>query len=79
MRIFYASNTTPNAAFQSNLWRNNLYQPLVDLGQDMVEFKYDLRQTFQNLNPQNPKQKAFIDNNFVLQNFLMKESLFIIE
>ena len=63
MRIFYASDTTPNAAFQSNLWRNNLYQPLVDLGHDVVEFQYNLRKTFQNLNPQDPRQKAFIHKN----------------
>jgi len=61
--IFYASDTTPNAMFQSNLWRNNLYLPLVDLGHDVVEFQYDLRQTFQNLNPADPKQKAFIAKN----------------
>jgi len=63
MRIFYASPTTPNAAFQSNLWRNNLYQPLVDLGHDVVEFQYDLRKTFQNLDLQDPRQEAFIDKN----------------
>ncbi len=63
MRIFYASDTTPNAAFQSNLWRNNLYLPLVDLGHDVVEFKYDLRQTFQNLDPADPIQRAFIKKN----------------
>ena len=62
-RIFYASDTTPNAAFQSNLWRNNLYLPLVDLGHDLIEFDYDLRETFQNLNPADPKQKAFIEKN----------------
>lgn len=63
LRIFYASDTTPNSAFQSNIWRNNLYQSLVDLGHDVLEFKYDLRKTFQNLNPQDPKQKAFINRN----------------
>lgn len=63
MRIFYASNTTPNASFQSNLWRNNLYLPLVDLEHDVVEFQYDLRKTFQNLNSEDPKQKAFIRKN----------------
>ena len=60
MSIFYASDTTPNSAFQSNLWRNNLYLPLVDLCHDVVEFQYDLRKTFQNLDPADPKQKAFI-------------------
>jgi len=63
MRIFYASDTTPNAMFQSNLWRNNLYLPLVDLGHDVMEFRYDLRKTFQNLDPADPKQKAFIEKN----------------
>jgi len=63
MRIFYASDTTPNAAFNSNIWRSNLYLPLVDLGHDVVEFKYDLRETFKNLDPADPKQKAFIDQN----------------
>jgi len=63
MRIFYVSDTTPNSAFQSNLWRNNLYLPLVDLGHDVVEFKYDLRKTFQNLNPAEPLQRAFIKKN----------------
>lgn len=61
MRIFYASDTTPNAAFESKLWRNNLYLPLVDLGHDVIEFEYDLRETFQNLNP--VKCKDFIEKN----------------
>jgi spore maturation protein CgeB len=63
MRLFYASDTTPNPSFQSNLWRNNLYQPLVDLGHEVVEFHYDLRRTFQNLDPQDPNQKAFVAKN----------------
>ena len=63
MRIFYASDTTPNATFQSNLWRNNLYMPLVDLGNEVVEFDYNLRETFQNLNPADPIQKYFIKKN----------------
>ncbi|MBU1007663.1 glycosyltransferase [Candidatus Dependentiae bacterium] len=63
MRIFYASDTTPNSSFESNLWRNNLYLPLIDLGHDVVEFEYDLRKTFQNLNPAYPKQKFFIKTN----------------
>lgn len=63
MRIFYASDTTPNSSFESNLWRNNLYLPLVDLGNDVVEFDYDLRETFQNLNPHYPRQRKFIKKN----------------
>jgi len=63
MRIFYASDTTPNSSFESNIWRNNLYLPLVDLGHDVVEFQYDLNETFRNLDNKNPKQKVFIDKN----------------
>lgn len=63
MRIFYASDSTPNSAFQSNLWRHNLYEPLVDLGHDVVEFQYDLSETFQNLNPIDPGRAKFIARN----------------
>lgn len=63
MRIFYASDTTPNADFESNLWRNNLYLPLVDMGHDVLEFQYNLRETFLHLNSDDPQQKAFIDQN----------------
>ncbi len=61
MRIFYASDTTPNATLESNIWRNNLYRPLVDLGHDVVEFRYDLRETFQKLDP--VECRAFIRKN----------------
>lgn len=63
MRIFYASDTTPNASLVSNLWRNNLYMPLVDLGHDVIEFGYDFQETFQNLDPASPMQAAFIKKN----------------
>lgn len=63
MRIFYASETSPNPVFSSNLWRNNLYLPLVDLGHDVVEFIYDLRETFCNVDPSIPSQRAFINRN----------------
>src|SRR5947207_11822943 len=63
MRIFYASDTTPNSAFNSNLWRDNLFSTLVEMGHDVVEFQYDLRRTFQNLDTSDPVQSAFIGNN----------------
>ncbi len=63
MRIFYASETSPNPVFSSNLWRNNLYLPLVDLGHDVVEFDYDLRETFRNVDPSIPSQQEFIARN----------------
>jgi len=61
MRIFYTADHEPLPG--NNLWHNNLYQSLVDLGYDVVEFKYGLRETCQNPDPSDPKQRAFIDNN----------------
>jgi hypothetical protein len=63
VRIFYASDTSPDSTFQSNLWRANLYGALVSLGHDVVEFDYDLNETFQKLDPADPFQKRFIDEN----------------
>ena len=43
MKIFYASGERPNQALPgSQVWRNNLYLALVDLGHEVVEFDYDL-------------------------------------
>jgi spore maturation protein CgeB len=43
MRIFYASGSVPNGALSaSRIWRSNLYDALVSLGHDVVEFEYDL-------------------------------------
>lgn len=43
MRIFYASGKRPNGALMdSQIWYENLFMALVDLGHDVVEFDYDL-------------------------------------
>src|SRR6266540_1535736 len=63
MRIFYAVDNALNSLFQSNLWRNNLYLPLVDLGHDLVEFDYDLKETFEKVDLDDPLQRAFISRN----------------
>lgn len=64
MRVFYAADHTPNARMPSSqLWYNNLYLPLVDLGHDVIPFKYDLTPHFRNLNPSSQEQKAFIEKN----------------
>ena len=63
MRIFYASDNSLNSLFQSNLWRNNLYLPLADMGHDLVEFDYDLKETFANVEFDDPWQRAFISRN----------------
>jgi hypothetical protein len=49
MRIFYAAASSPNPHIASNLWRNNLYQSLVDMGHEVIEFDYDMRGAFQRL------------------------------
>ncbi len=63
MRIFYASEKSPNILLPSQLWRNNLYQSLVDLGHDVVEFDYDLSETFRRLDPAQPGNADFIAAN----------------
>lgn len=63
MRIFYAADTSPNASFASNMWRNNLCLPLIDLGHDVVEFAYDLRETFLHVDTSDSAQKTFIKRN----------------
>ena len=61
MRIFHASNASPNATFESSLWRHNLCTPLIDMGHDVVEFDYDLREVFLNLDPSDLTQRRFIE------------------
>jgi spore maturation protein CgeB len=64
MRIFYASDSTPNSHLpDSNLWRNNLLLPLRDLGHDVIEFEYDLRETFRRLNTRSAADLRFINGN----------------
>jgi spore maturation protein CgeB len=63
MRIFYASANSPNPEFGSNLWRRNLLETLVSIGHDVVEFDYDMRATFRNLDASHPGQRKFIAKN----------------
>jgi spore maturation protein CgeB len=63
MRIFYAADSSPNANFdiQSEVWRNNLYLPLIDAGHDVVEFDYDLTETIQKVDKS--RNASFIAKN----------------
>ncbi len=65
LRVFFASDTSanPTMALASQIWRRNLYEPLVDLGHEVVEFDYDLRETFRNLDPASDRQRQFIEAN----------------
>ncbi len=63
MHIFYASDTTPNPAFHSHVWRNNLYLSLLDLGHEVTEFQYDLSQTFRYVDKNNELHNVYIERN----------------
>ena len=47
----------------STLWHANLYQPLVDLGHDVVVFDFDYSEFNYNLDQSDPKQLAFTETN----------------
>ena len=63
MHIFYAANNTPNSNFtiDSNVWRDNLYMTLRDLGHDVTEFDYDLKETFRKCDKS--RDRSFISKN----------------
>ena len=65
MRIFYAASDSGDAVGLkgSKAWYYNLYLPLVDIGNEVIRFDYDLTPHFRNLDPSKPKHKAFIDKN----------------
>ena len=63
MRIFYSSDTRPNGAVDSNIWRRNLYESLVSLGHEVVEFEGDWSETFLKLDTFNPSHQGFIKRN----------------
>jgi hypothetical protein len=48
---------------RSNIWRNNLLWSLEEMGHEVVEFTYDLTETFRNLDVRDAKQAAFVEKN----------------
>ena len=64
MKIFYASGERPNQALPgSQVWRNNLYLALVDLGHEVVEFDYDLNPLLRHADIGRPDHRAFVEAN----------------
>jgi spore maturation protein CgeB len=63
MRIFYAAAASPNywGLPDSKLWHANLYQPLADLGHELVSFDYDYGRHNNHLDARVPAQRAFIE------------------
>lgn len=52
MRIFYAVGSRPNGALAgSRVWRRNLYEALVGLGHEVVEFDFDLEPVYLHADP----------------------------
>jgi spore maturation protein CgeB len=65
MRIFYASPDAPHEGClqASKLWRVNLYEPLRDLGHEIIEFNYDYRPANYHLDPAVRANAEFIAAN----------------
>jgi spore maturation protein CgeB len=63
MRIFYAAPGSPISQIRSNIWRDNLRGSLVNLGHQIIDFRYDLDRVFENLDPADPRQEEFIAKN----------------
>ncbi len=63
MRIFYAADATPNPDLASQIWKINLYYPLLDLGHQVTTFDYDYGATFRHLDPALAESAAFIEEN----------------
>jgi spore maturation protein CgeB len=65
MRIFHATQTTPNPWYlpQSRLWHVNLYLPLVDLGHELVTFRGDYGEFYDYLDPRTDEQHNYIRQN----------------
>ena len=76
MRIFYAVSPTPNAEALKNstLWHQNLYPPLVELGHDVIQFRYDFTRHIDHANTRNPADMAYIAaNRPILERHLLDE------
>jgi spore maturation protein CgeB len=60
MRIFYAAPQAATTGIDSKIWRHNLYDSLVRMGNDVVEFDYDLDKSFQSIDTKIEANKAFV-------------------
>lgn len=59
MRIFIAVEHEPLPG--NRLWHTNLHLPLIDLGHDVIPFRYDLSPHFANADPADPAARRFIE------------------
>jgi hypothetical protein len=65
MRIFHATQTTPNPWYlpQSRIWHVNLYLPLLDLGHELVSFQGDYGAFYDYLDPRTDEQREYLRRN----------------
>ena len=78
MRIFYASGTSPNANVisQSNLWKNNLFDSLVEMGHEVIPFSRDVTwhfTTYKNYKTSLAQRRKFNQYRSELQSALIAE------
>jgi len=78
MRIFYAAGASPNAYHisESNLWKNNLFDSLVEMGHEVIPFSRDVTWHFTEYKnyETSPEERAkFLEYKSELQSELIKE------
>jgi spore maturation protein CgeB len=78
MRVFYAAGASPNAFHisESNLWKNNLFDSLVELGHEVIPFSKDVTWHFteyQNYQTSPEERSRFLKYKAELQANLIKE------
>lgn len=78
MKIFYASGTSPNAyqISESNLWKNNLFDSLVEMGHEVVPFSRDVTWHFTkylNYQTDAAAREKFLEYRSLLQTELVRE------
>src|SRR5882762_6332650 len=78
MRIFYAAGASPNAYHisESNLWKNNLFDSLVEMGHEVIPFSKDVTWHFtqyQNYQTSPQERSGFLKYKAELQSSLIKE------
>jgi spore maturation protein CgeB len=78
MRVFYAAGASPNAYHisESTLWKNNLFDSLVEMGHEVIPFSKDVTWHFteyQNYETSPEERSRFLEYKSVLQSNLIEE------
>jgi hypothetical protein len=75
MRIFYAAPEAATSAAGSRIWRRNLYDSLVGMGHEVIEFRWDLDHAFENIDAKIEANRGFIEENRpLLSNELLRQT-----